>query len=139
MILVIRADEWFNYWRTEIFSTRIFHKYPRELPRFMAMIKHVAKRNKLPKYLAMLVFEMFWSIYFGPVMPWKATCNYCLVYQRELCRGQGDPIQCVLQKVIVELKRIVDTSSNHIYIKIGPPINLQALENMYFKRFCTIS
>ncbi|MEM2200791.1 MAG: hypothetical protein QXZ41_00245 [Ignisphaera sp.] len=139
MILVIKADEWFNYWRIEIFSTKIFHEYPRELPKFMTMIKYIAKRSGLPKYLMMLIFEVFWSIYFGPIMPWKATCNHCLVYQRELCRGQRNPIQCVLQKVVAELKRVVNTSSNHIYIGIEPPINTQVLENISFKRICIIS
>lgn len=120
MVIAITNDNWFNEWRTEIFSLGTLRSYPDELAKLVNTIRKISRVIGVNRYLLMYIFEIFWSIYFGPIMPWKASCRYCLAFHMDLCLGGLSPVTCILIKVVKEARRVEKTLSNAIVVKIEP-------------------
>ena len=98
--------------------------YPDELGRLVKLIQRVSRILGVDRYLLMYVFEVFWSVYFGPIMPWKATCRHCLVYG-DRCLGGLSPAICMLKKAAVEARRIEFEKSRDIVVRVEPELPLE--------------
>lgn len=120
MRLCIDSRSWFKCCRTEIFSPKVLRLYPAELYKLIRLVVRVSRTLGIDRYLLMHVFEVFWSVYLGPVMPWSATCSNCLVYQLGACLGKLNPVACILRKSAAEAERIRSRNDDKIVVKVYP-------------------
>jgi len=120
--IFVSASDWLKHWRIEVFSVENLSRYGEKLVELVEAIEGVARRHRLDPKLLMLVFEVFWSVYFGPIMPWKAGCSYCLANQLGICRGGAEPFGCVLAKALRESRRVARVGSPYVYVRVEPPI-----------------